>query len=318
MTDQSDEIPGDGPEYLTVKELAALLRIKERKVYDLAASGAAPCVRATGKLLFPRRDIDAWLAASRSDPAAEAPPPPRAAPPAASPASGAAPAPPPAVFLGSHDPLLEWALREAQAGLATYFDSSEDGLTRLLAGEGAATGLHLFDPETEEWNAPVVARRCAGRPFVLVEWARRRRGLLFRESNPVARLAELRGKRFAARQAEAGAQRLLTHLAADAGLALGAVDMALVARSEADAALAVAEGEADACLGLEVLARRAGLGFTPLIEERFDLLVDRRSWFEPPFQAFLGFLESEAFARKTAAAIGYDFSRIGRVHWNGG
>jgi len=33
-------------EYLTTKELAELLRIKERKVYDLAASGAVPCSKA--------------------------------------------------------------------------------------------------------------------------------------------------------------------------------------------------------------------------------------------------------------------------------
>jgi excisionase family DNA binding protein len=31
-------------EYLTTRELAELLRIKERKVYDLVASGAVPCL----------------------------------------------------------------------------------------------------------------------------------------------------------------------------------------------------------------------------------------------------------------------------------
>jgi len=31
-----------------------LLRITERKVYDLAATGKVPCSRAMGKLLFPR------------------------------------------------------------------------------------------------------------------------------------------------------------------------------------------------------------------------------------------------------------------------
>ena len=31
------------PEFFTVRELADLLRLKERKVYDLAASGAVPC-----------------------------------------------------------------------------------------------------------------------------------------------------------------------------------------------------------------------------------------------------------------------------------
>ena len=48
-------------EYLTTRELAELLRIKERKVYDLAASGKVPCSRATGRLLFPRAEIEAWI-----------------------------------------------------------------------------------------------------------------------------------------------------------------------------------------------------------------------------------------------------------------
>ena len=50
------------PEFLTTRELAELQRIKERKVYELAASGDVPVSRATGKLLFPRQAIDAWIA----------------------------------------------------------------------------------------------------------------------------------------------------------------------------------------------------------------------------------------------------------------
>ena len=53
-------------EFLTTRELAELLHIKERKVYDLAASGKVPCSRATGKLLFPRRAIEDWMAANSS------------------------------------------------------------------------------------------------------------------------------------------------------------------------------------------------------------------------------------------------------------
>lgn len=45
--------------YLTTKEVADLLRLKERKVYDLVAEGGIPCVRATGKLLFPRDLVEA-------------------------------------------------------------------------------------------------------------------------------------------------------------------------------------------------------------------------------------------------------------------
>ena len=40
------------PAFLTTKEVAALLRIKERKVYELVAAHAIPVSRVTGKLLF--------------------------------------------------------------------------------------------------------------------------------------------------------------------------------------------------------------------------------------------------------------------------
>ena len=99
-------------EYLTTKELADLLRIKERKVYDLAASGDVPCSKAMGKLLFPRKDVEAWLAGSSTGPSAQKLP------------------DRPSVFLGSHDPLLDWALRESRSGIATFFDGSVDGLSR--------------------------------------------------------------------------------------------------------------------------------------------------------------------------------------------
>ncbi len=49
------------PAYLTTAEAAAYLRLKERKVYDLVSQGVIPCVRVTGKLLFPRQRIDLWL-----------------------------------------------------------------------------------------------------------------------------------------------------------------------------------------------------------------------------------------------------------------
>src|SRR3546814_18951674 len=48
--------------YLTVRELAEFLHLKERKIYALAAEGKIPCSRATGKLLFPREGVEQWLA----------------------------------------------------------------------------------------------------------------------------------------------------------------------------------------------------------------------------------------------------------------
>jgi len=51
----------DQPKFLTTKEVADLLRVKERKVYDLAAADEIPHRRITGKLLFPANELHAWL-----------------------------------------------------------------------------------------------------------------------------------------------------------------------------------------------------------------------------------------------------------------
>ncbi len=54
-------------DYLTTRELAALLRVKQRKVYDLVSEEALPFRRVTGKLLFPKKEIEDWIAASGPD-----------------------------------------------------------------------------------------------------------------------------------------------------------------------------------------------------------------------------------------------------------
>ncbi len=288
-------------EYLTTRELAELLRIKERKVYDLAASGKVPCSRATGKLLFPRAEIEAWIAREQTGAF-----------------SNAAAAVRPNVVLGSHDPLLEWALRESGAGLATYFDGSADGLRRFAAGEGLAAGLHLYDSETDAWNTPATLGPCTQMPVVLIEWTKRHRGLIVKPglTSVIKDLKDLAGHTFAPRQPDAGAQHLFDQLAREADLSLATLNTSATARSETDAALAVLDGKADAAFGLQSLAEQYHLGFVPIIEERFDLLIDRRAWFEKPMQRFIAFWHTRAFRERAAEFPGYDITSIGTVHFN--
>lgn len=308
-------------EYLTTRELASLLRIKERKVYDLAASGKVPCSKALGKLLFPRAEIEAWIAAGQNWPEFR---PPSASPmerQASSRAGRAAlrSSERPNVVLGSHDPLLEWALRESGSGLAAYFDGSGDGLRRFEDGEGLAAGLHVFDSSQREWNlAPVVERFCEC-PVVLVEWARRQRGLIIGQgvSSQIGGLQDLAGLRIAARQPGAGAQQLFHTLAAESGLNGEDINETLVLRSETDVALAVLENKADVSFGLQSLAAQYKLAFVPILEERYDLLVDRRAWFELPMQTLLRFCSGAEFSNKASELVGYDVSGLGRVHYNG-
>jgi len=288
------------PECLTTREVAALLRVKERKVYDLAAAGEIPCRRVTGKLLFPKAEIEVWLSGGRAAP---------------SPARRA-----PEVVSGSHDPLLDWALRESGSGLASFFDGSLDGLDRLADGEAIACGMPVFEPETGGWNRAHVEARLPDTPIVLIEWAKRNRGLILAPAlvGKITGIAGLKGHRVALRQPRAGGQILFDHLLAEAGLSHADIDSVPdPARTEADAAAAVASGQADAAPGLEAMARQFRLGFVPLVTERYDIAIERRACFEPRWQALTAFCRTPAFAAKAAELGGYDLSEHGRVHWNG-
>lgn len=289
-------------EYFTTREVAEFLRIKERKVYDLAASGKIPCSKAMGKLLFPKDEIEAWVAGKQTGTQTKTVSTPR-----------------PDVFLGSHDPLLEWALRESRCGLAVYFDGSVDGLRRLNASGGVGAGIHLYDGEHADWNTPAVLGACAKLPVALIEWARRSRGLIVSPHmrKAVRGLADLDRFRFAGRQEDAGAQRLLADLLEAEGRTISSLATSVLARSETDAALAVLEGRADVSFGLKTLASQYKLAFVPIIEERFDLLIDRRAWFEPPLQTFIAFCQSDAFRARARELEGYDVSGLGRVRFNG-
>ncbi len=288
-------------EYLTTKDLAELLHVRERKIYELASAGDIPCTRALGKLLFERTAIDAWLAYHGSE------------------GSGRRVIEPAKVFLGSHDPLLEWCLRESDAGIATLFDGSEDGLERFARGDGLATGLHIYCPVSDTWNVARVREQFAEKPVVLVEWAWRERGLVVAKGNKrkVSSFATLGGLRLVPRQSHAGSQILLEHYLTGLGEAADEITFTKPARTESDAVLAVAEGDADAAFGLRTLAERHKLDFIPITRERFDILVWWREWFEAPLQRFSAFLRSDEFEAKTRGLAGYDFSGCGTVQFNG-
>ena len=287
-------------EMMDTREVAAYLRLKERRVYDLARLHAIPHVRATGKLLFPRRQIDAWLAAkSGSSTATERPP----------------------IIAGSHDPLLEWAARASASGLAVLACGSRAGIERLARCKATVAAIHWRDKATGDDNVPLVRSTLSDADIVVLEWARRTQGLLLARGNPlrIRGLDDLRKKRATVvpRQSDAGSHRLLEHLLAEAGVASDDIGwLPRVAHAETDLAAAVADGRADAGLGIEAAAHAHGLAFIPLAVERMDLVIRRRDVFEPPLQALLAFARSAEFAAQARALRGYDVANTGHVVFN--
>jgi excisionase family DNA binding protein len=289
-------------DFMNTREVAAYLRIKERKVYDLVARKEIPRTRVGGKWLFPKADIDAWLAASlaggRSSPA------------------------PPKVVAGSHDPLLDWALRESGSGLAFLAGGSLLGLDAMAGGRALAAGLHVFAGDGGTYNVPAVKAALAGRPVVMIRWADRQQCLIIAKGNPLAitSMADLKtkGARLITRQAGAGSQILLEFELARAGLDLaGLATLPTPAGNETELARAVAQGKADAGVGVRTVAEEYGLDFIALRREKYDLVVGRREYFEPPFQALLAFAGTDVFRSTAGEMPGYDVSGLGGVVFNG-
>ena len=284
------------PEYLTTKEVADLLRLKERKVYDLAADEVIPCTRATGKLLFSRAAVDRWLLenSNRAESNLQTP-----------------------LMVGSHDPLLGWAVRESQCGIATLFDGSSDGLEKFAAQQATVSAIHLYSHEAQCWNVPQIEDQFSGTSCVLINWVYRQRGLVMPHSVKANQIEDLKNLTIAGRQPGAGSQILLESLLQDAGLTINDTSTSVTVRSESDAVLAVVEGAAQCTLGLQSLAVQHQLDFVPLIEEPLDLLVNRRFWFDPSMQRFINFCQSDVFTERVDKLSGYRIDQPLSVRFNG-
>jgi len=284
---------------MSTREVADYLRIKERKVYDLVREGQIPATRVTGKWLFPKRLIDQWVAAHTDMPADALPLAPK-------------------VAVGSHDPLLDWAIRESGSELALLAGGSLDGLTRFADGQAMLCGLHLRDGASGDYNLPFLRPLLAGRDVVLIHWAWRQQGLVVAPENPLGLtgLADLKNKkaRLALRQPGAGSQVLLQALLETEGLALASLKTAeSVARSETDLAQMIQEGRADAGLAIEAAARQFRLGFLPLARERFDLVIQRRAYFEPALQKLFAMTRTEPFQDRARRLGGYEVAETGLI-----
>jgi hypothetical protein len=110
-----------------------------------------------GKWLFPQDLIDLWVmqGVQGEAPAAALPP----------------------IIAGSHDPLLDWAVKESDCGLAILACGSRNGLAHLVDGRAMMAGMHLRDEDAGDYNIPAV-KHSGLHGVVVVTWAHRRQGLV--------------------------------------------------------------------------------------------------------------------------------------------
>lgn len=163
------------------------------------------------------------------------------------------------IYAGSHDPVVEEALRGHEA----YFVGSMQGFLLVAAGLAHFGGVHLGD------NLSFTA--AYGPHLCLVGGFYREIGVAARR--PVGRLRDLAEMRLVNRPPGAGTRvridRLLEELGVPPGEAPGYFN---VARTHEEAAAKVAAGEGDYTVTCRYAAEKYGLHFIKLADEEFDFV----------------------------------------------
>ena len=194
--------------------------------------------------------------------------------------------------------------------------SSHRALDLLAAGMVHIAGLHLSGGESSEANVRAVRRRFPGRRMLVVNLTRWRQGFVVAASNPldIRDAADLLrpGVRVVGREPGTGADDLFARLLAGKGS--GQPDYAgPVAEGHLDVARRVHCGAADTGVAIESAALAWGLGFVPLVEERFDLVIPADIAEAPPVSRFLETLDDPGFRTEAASLPGYDTSISGHA-----
>jgi len=316
----------------TTEEIAALLKVSKLTVYDLIKKGELPSYRVGKQMRVDGSDLDAYKNRTKSSMQRTA---------------GAA-----AVQRPYSDGVLaagytgdEQAARSRRADgglvitgqdvsldmLAQYMEGrlpgarplrsyagSLDSLIAMYRGEADLVSTHLLDGDTGEYNLPYIRRLLVGQSYTVVNLLGRQAGFYVPKGNPkgLSGWEDLRRTDLAVanRERGSGARVLLDEQLRLAGIRssrlTGYED---TVTSHMAVAAKVAAGEADFGVGIEKPAAMfEGITFIPLIQERYDLVMLRRTGREEWMEAVIDILRSERF-RSELRPLGYDLTHTGRV-----
>jgi putative molybdopterin biosynthesis protein len=227
------------------------------------------------------------------------------------------------VALAGCSPALSLWARAAERwhpGLRVYwsFANSTDALASLARGEVHAAGIHLYDPESGDFNTPFLRASALPGPAVLINLGVWEEGLLVARGNP-RRLrdgADLARPdvRVINREEGSGSRRVLERALREAGVppaTMAGFDR--IVRSHTAVAATVAAGEADAGVSSACVAAAFDLGFVPLQQVRYDLALLKPSLDHPPVRQLLATLDHRWVRSQLHVLGGYDTGRTGET-----
>ena len=213
------------------------------------------------------------------------------------------------VVIGSHCVGLDYLLGLLQQrgfAIKSLFVGSSGGLSAAGREECDLAGIHLVDPETGEYNRPLLQPG-----MELLRGYQRMQGIVFRpdderlarpsSTEALAQALEDSSCRMVNRNAGSGTRVLIDQLLE----ARRPPGFAMQVRSHNAVAAAVAQSRADWGIAIEPVARLYDLGFLHLQPEQFDLVVPSTRRNRPAVEALRKLLQDDE-VRAHLASMGFE------------
>ena len=205
------------------------------------------------------------------------------------------------VVIGSHCVGLD-AIAAALAGegysVKVLAVGSQGGLAAARRGECDVAPVHLFDPETQQYNTPFLDASLR-----LIPGYRRQQGVVTRpdETRTIQELLEDPSQRMVNRNRGSGTRILIDEILGDRR----PPGFAYEPRSHFAVAAAVAQKRADWGVAIETVARESGLRFQPLRPEHYDFAVPEGRMSRPAVRALCRLLEPGSPLRIELESLGF-------------
>lgn len=287
--------------FLTVPQLAELLHVNEKKIYQLAGCGEIPGTKVTGKWIFPRRLIEDWLLENSHGGVMHDR----------------------LLIAGSDDRLIHHVSSRAaidwqQHALVSYSPSgTRHGLRMLDSGRIDACFINWGASEdTGRRHLGLLRGYRNHQSWVVVRCLQRSQGVVmanhvFEKIDTLANTAlpalikntELR---WAMRQNDSGTERLLDDLCSTHGQSLAALTVSTHCNSERSAVAAVNTGHADLSCGVQSTASEFELPYMPIADVSLDLVLTRKTYFRTLVQDFIERIRDESAHSLANTLGGYD------------
>ena len=199
------------------------------------------------------------------------------------------------------------------------FTGSVDAIRALNEGRCTLAGFHTMENAQAD-SLTARTYRPLLRPGLhkIIGFAQRTQGLIVAPGNPLglhnlADVARTRA-RFVNRPLGTGTRVLLDDLLAQGGLAPDALaGYSVNEPSHTAVAQAVAAGAADVGMGIALAAQARGLGFVPLVHERYHLACLKASLDQPATEALRTLLQTPDWLQQMQALPGYAPLHCGQV-----